>query len=632
MDGSSDSVLSKAELHIVRSLAQKWLELDRDPSTREAIRGFLDTNDEQELKDRFLQKLKFGTAGLRARMGAGFALLNDITIAQAAQGLAVHLLSIRKETVDEKELLQPSLIVIGHDARHNSERFAALVASVFIFYEFRVYFFNMPVHTPMIPFSIRKFGADGGVMITASHNPGHDNGFKVYTANGHQIVSPEDETIAKRIDEQMKIHVLDTRLFDEENAKNKEKVFADDITGPQNVKNTRESMIIDLKGFDQDYARAILEALPQPKVPTTGVSRNMDYVPEFVYTPLHGVGQFPMDYVTTCAGIGKKMHRVDLQMEPDPDFPTVKFPNPEEDGALDLALEEADAEKINLVLANDPDADRLAVAEKVNGDWIQFSGNQVGMLLAAYIFETHRNLDRKLAIFTSTVSTGMVGIMAEKEGVYFEETLTGFKWMGSRAFQLEASGEPWTVFAFEEALGYMFGDVCFDKDGVAAALFFLSGASRWMEVEKLTPWAKLQQLYEKYGHFEDANTFVRCSDLESIDKTFSMIRSRSKGLDEPKSVAGIPVIYWRDLTRGYESSTEGNKPNLPVDATTQMITCELKNGVRFTIRASGTEPKIKYYIEGRGETAKEAKTAAMDICLFLLDKWTPNAVTNQKLS
>ena len=338
-----------------------------------------------------------------------------------------------------------------------------------------------------------------------------------------------------------------------------------------------------------------------------------------MYTPMHGVGlPFMSRAVDSFPAYCEAMYLVGQQAVPDPDFPTVPFPNPEEKGALDLAKQTADENDISFIIANDPDADRFAFAEKNDKTrWHQFTGNQIGVLLGSYVFETHPGAKDKLAMLASTVSSRMLAAMAQKEGFIFQETLTGFKWLGNVAQDLQRQGyEP--VYAYEEAIGYMFPSVVWDKDGIATATVFLKALLHWRN-QGLTPWSKLLQLYEKYGYFEDANTYLVSSSPATTNKVFQDIRELNNG-SHPTSVGGRSINRWRDLTLGYDSATVDGKPDLPVDASAQMITCELDDVV-FTARGSGTEPKIKLYIEAKAESSDMAKNLADDMLQGLLKEW-----------
>lgn len=308
-------------------------------------------------------------------------------------------------------------------------------------------------------------------------------------------------------------------------------------------------------------------------------------------------------------------------------------------GALDLATRQAGARGLSIVVSNDPDADRFAAAERLpDGSWHQFTGNQMGALLASHLIETTDNSLQNAIMLASTVSSQMLAAMARKEGFRFKETLTGFKWLGNVAQQAQSKGLV-PLFAYEEAIGYMFPTVVWDKDGIAAATVFLAACQRWAK-ESLTPWQKLQKLYEKYGYFEDANTYLISPSSYVTEKVFVAIRTLNEG-KPPTHVGARKILRWRDLTVGFDSASPDGKPNMPVDPTAQMITCELEGGIVFTPRGSGekdiafryktlliimlllgTEPKIKLYIEATGaSTSAEGKAAANEVLQDLVRDW-----------
>ncbi|KAI9787709.1 MAG: Phosphoglucomutase-3 [Geoglossum umbratile] len=522
----------------VHELAVEWLRLDKDHTTRGEIQRLIDANDEDELEGRLRDRIAFGTAGLRARMEAGFSRMNSLTVIQASQGLATYVLG-------NVPLAASKGIVVGRDARHNSENFAKLAAAAFIAKGIKVWWYEDRVHTPLVPFGVFELGAAAGVMITASH-----------------IIPPHDAGIAASIQQNLEpiswnINAIDDSFLVEE--------------------------VLDRVKRSYFAAVSALESIQ-------GIDQYRDQ-PRFVYTPMHGVGLPYMTEAVKNLGLLEQMIVVDEQAQPDPDFPTVRFPNPEEKGALDLACSVADRNHITTVIASDPDADRLAVAEKVDGKWRQLTGNQLGVLLASHVISTyppHRPLS-KLAMLDSAVSTGMLRAMAVKEGFHFEETLTGFKWLGNTALQLRQRGYD-AYFAFEEAIGYMFANVIPDKDSVSAGAVFLTAMSRWKAREGLTPWGKLQDLYRVYGFFQEANTYFVSPSPELTERIFSDIRHMATPY--PDMLGKRRILRWRDLTEGYDSAT-GGLPLLQVSKDSQMITCELEGQVKFTVRGSGTEPKIK---------------------------------------
>jgi phosphoglucomutase len=569
----------------IKELAREWLELDEDKSTTDEIYRLLQQGNTDELERRLRTRIAFGTAGLRGPMQAGFACMNSLTIIQASQGLAAYLLKTEHD-------VKKRGVVIGRDARHNSEKFAKLTAAAFVAKGIKVWWYETPSHTPMVPFGVREMNAVAGIMVTASHNPAKDNGYKVYWSNGCQIIPPHDTGIAASIMENLKPVTWDTSVVD----------------NPELLVEGSLDLVKD------KYHKAILYAA-HPEGSHVKLSPDL----RFVYTPMHGVGLPAMTQCAETLGVASQMTVVQAQAQPDPDFPTVKFPNPEEKGALDLAIETADQSSIRLILASDPDADRLAVAEKVRDKWHIFTGNQLGVLIGSYLFERYPSSKprEKLAMLASTVSSRMLAALAKKEGFKFTETLTGFKWLGNVARDLESEGYD-VAYAFEEALGYMVPQTVHDKDSISAAAVFLTAASQW-STQGLTPYAKLQSLYEYLGYFEDANTYLVSPSPAVTTLVFTAIRAL--GSPYPTTIGSRKIVRWRDLTLGYDSKSKDHVPDLPVDVTSQMITCELDDGAVFTVRGSGTEPKIKLYIECQGKSSVEAKQGALGILEDLLKEW-----------
>lgn len=568
----------------IKELARDWLELDKDQTTVDEIYKLLSDNNTDELEKRLRNRIAFGTAGLRGPMQAGFACMNSLTVIQASQGLAAYLLKTERN-------VKTRGVVIGRDARHNSEKFAKLTAAAFVAHGIKVWWYETPQHTPLVPFGVRELGAVAGVMVTASHNPAQDNGYKVYWSNGCQIIPPHDSGIAEAISENLKPVTWDTSVVD-------------------------GSLLVEgsLGLVTDKYNKAVLYAArPGPH------DVRIDPELKFVYTPMHGVGLRAMQRCVEILGIASQMTVVEEQAQPDPDFPTVKFPNPEEKGALDLAIATAEKSSVRLILASDPDADRLAAAEKVGNQWHIFTGNQLGILLGSYLYERYPSSKPrdKLAMLASTVSSRTLAALAKKEGFKFTETLTGFKWLGNVARDLDGEGYE-VVYAFEEALGYMIPQTVHDKDSISAAAVFLTAASHW-STQGLTPYTKLQSLYEYLGYFEDANTYLVSPSPAVTTSVFTAIRAL--GSPHPTSIGPRKIVRWRDLTLGYDSKSKDHKPDLPVDATAQMITCELDDGAVFTVRGSGTEPKIKLYIECQGKSSAEAKRGANGILKDLLKEW-----------
>ncbi|EPS42470.1 hypothetical protein H072_3595 [Dactylellina haptotyla CBS 200.50] len=573
----------------IEQLVQDWLELDQYEPTRKEIQDLVAQKNNGELESRLRTRIAFGTAGLRSSMQSGFAHLNPLTIIQASQGLASYILANLASFPAHKQ----KAVIIGHDHRHNSSLFAKLTALAFVLKGVKVFFLDEIVHTPLVPFGVGLLDAMAGVMITASHNPARDNGYKVYWSNGCQIIPPTDEGIAQAIEENLR-----------------------PVEGAWDTQVLEGSELVEkVKGkVETAYFQKLGQMVEGMRVEKKGDVR-------FVYTPMHGVGLAPARKVVEGVGMLDGMVVVDEQAKPDPDFPTVKFPNPEEKGALDLAMAAADREGITIALANDPDADRFAAAEKIDGKWRTLTGNQLGVLFASHMLATSALPMNKISLLSSAVSTQMLSAMAQVDDFDHQETLTGFKWLGNVAQAITAREEYKTIYAFEEAIGYMFSDVVYDKDGVAALGVFLTMLERW-NAEGITPTRRLQQLYEKYGFFESCNGYVVSPAPKVTKDVFDGIRALGAGSGKryPAKLGGRQITYWRDLTEGFDSATSDGVPVLPVDKSSQMITVGME-GVRFTIRGSGTEPKIKYYVEAKATVSEEAAKAAKEVADAIVQEW-----------
>ncbi|KAG0241492.1 hypothetical protein B0O80DRAFT_443510 [Mortierella sp. GBAus27b] len=571
----------------ITDLANEWLRLDKNPDTRKEISTLLEANNTTELEVRLRHRIEFGTAGLRAAMEAGFSRMNDLTVIQASQGLCLYVLENVKDAKERG-------VVIGHDHRHHSSDFARLTAGVFLSKGFKVYAYKDLVHTPMVPFGVKSLNAACGIMITASHNPKNDNGYKVYWENACQIIPPHDEGIAKTILDNLEPWVWDYKSFENPALVDPTYLVPTYFEQVQGLCNSKEA--------------------------------NAASDTKFVYTAMHGVGYPFAKQVMEHFGF-KPLIPTKEQIAPDPEFPTVAFPNPEEGkGALALAFKTANEAGASVVFANDPDADRFTVAEKQDsGDWVLFTGNQIGTMFACNALDNWRasgKSDAKVAVLCSTVSSTMLAKVAKTEGIYWEDTLTGFKWIGNRAIDLEKQGYD-VIFGYEEAIGFMLGDIVRDKDGVSAlGCFAQLVAKLYKQGTKISGY--LDSLYKKYGYFASANSYFICHEQDTINRIFNKMRFGANPQQDasgrfafqpvyPTHIGPHKVVNVRDLTLGYDPSKEGGVPTLPVSAAAQMITFYLENGCVFTLRTSGTEPKIKYYLEVSASTLQDAESQAKDI-------------------
>ncbi|MFF8725307.1 phospho-sugar mutase [Streptomyces sp. NPDC015171] len=500
--------------------ATSWLAEDPDQETRDELAKLIDAGDVEELSARFSGTLQFGTAGLRGELGAGPMRMNRSVVIRAAAGLAAYL---------KKNGQDGGLVVVGYDARHKSADFARDTAAVMTGAGLRAAVLPRPLPTPVLAFAIRHLGAVAGVEVTASHNPPRDNGYKVYLGDGSQIVPPADAGIAAEIDAIVSL---------------------DDVPRPEAGWEILDESVLDAYLARTD---AVLDA-GSPRTART------------VYTAMHGVGKDVLLAAFARAGFPEPV-LVAEQAEPDPDFPTVAFPNPEEPGAMDLAFARARASDPDLIIANDPDADRCAVAVKDGGDWRMLRGDEVGALLAAHL--VRRGARGTFA--ESIVSSSLLGRIAEAAGLPYEETLTGFKWI-ARVDGLR--------YGYEEALGYCVDpEGVRDKDGITAALLITELASGLKEAGR-TLLDLLDDLAVEHGLHATDQLSVRVQDLSLIADAMRRLREQP-----PTELAGLAITRAEDLTRGTDRlpPTDGLRYTL--------------DGARVIVRPSGTEPKLKCYLE-----------------------------------
>jgi phosphomannomutase len=520
--------------------ARAWAAQDPDPVTRAELEALIETaaetGDTADLADRFDGTLEFGTAGLRGALGAGPNRMNRVVVLRAAAGLAAYL-QAHGATGDDS-------VVIGYDARHNSEVFARDTAEVMTGAGMKAFVLPRPLPTPLLAFAIRDLGCVAGVMVTASHNPPQDNGYKVYLGDGSQIVPPADEEIAEEIATVGAVGDIPRGPS------------TGSGTGPSTGSGTGELVVLGDEVLDR-YLKTVVDL-------AGGGPRDL----RVVYTPLHGVGGTSVITALQLAGFAAP-HVAKAQAEPDPDFPTVSFPNPEEPGAMDLAMGLAVEVDADIVVANDPDADRCAVA--VPGGphgWQMLRGDEVGALLAQHLLE----LRREGVYATSIVSSSLLGKMAVAEKQLYAETLTGFKWIG-RVENL--------AFGYEEALGYCVDPAHVkDKDGVSALLMVCDIAARAKSAGR-TLRDLLDDIARTHGLHATDQLSVRMDDLAEIPAVVDRLRDHP-----PTSLGGLAVEAVDDLSLG--------SADLPP---TIGLRFRLADNGRVIVRPSGTEPKIKCYLE-----------------------------------
>ena len=531
------SAVISAEL---RAEVEEWIALDPDPKTAAQLQGWLDSENVEELNSAFSGFLQFGTAGLRGPIGPGPSRMNRAVVARAAAGIAAYM--------KERGL---SSVVIGRDARYGSEDFTFESAAIFSGAGMKVYVLPRPLPTPVLAYAVRDLNVDCGIMVTASHNPPQDNGYKVYLGgvvdginyNASQIVSPADEQISAHI-------------------------------ATQNHELTRADVweILNDDVLDRYVARTALIA---PDV----------YPVRAIYTAMHGVGTETVQKVFAKAAYADPI-LVKAQTDPDPDFPTVAFPNPEEPGAIDLSLVVAREHDGDVVIANDPDADRCAAAINDGGTWRMLSGDELGALFGEYLASNSPEKYRERCFANSIVSSSLLSKIANYHGIEFHETLTGFKWLA----KLENLG-----FGYEEAIGYSVDpQTVNDKDGVSAAIALARIAGE-LKSQGSSISQYLKKIREKYGFHKTIQISIRVADLHNISRVLNSIRTAV-----PTEIAGYKVERFDDLL-----NPSGDLP--PTDG----VRFYLEEDIRVIIRPSGTEPKVKCYIEvvRTGDTPEDHATA-----------------------
>ncbi|XP_029373763.1 glucose 1,6-bisphosphate synthase isoform X2 [Echeneis naucrates] len=551
----------------------QWRTWDKNQRTLAQVETLVAAGQWDELRSRLCSRMTFGTAGLRAPMGAGFNRINDLTIIQSTQGLFSYLTRYFAD-------FNSRGVVVGFDTRGqeesgcSSQRLAKLTAAVMLSRDVPVHLFSAFVPTPY-PFAVKKLGAAAGVMITASHNPKEDNGYKVYWCNGAQICSPHDKEILRSIEEQLE--PWSTSCWKEELVES-----CSYRTDPLPQINSCYMNELTTLCFHRDL--------------------NSRCPLKFVHSSFHGVGHIFVQQAFQTFGFVPPIP-VPEQKDPDPNFSSVRCPNPEEgESVLELALRLAEKENVHIVLATDPDADRLAVAEKSNGcGWKVFTGNELAALLGWWMFlnwkESHPDPadTQNVHMLATTVSSKILQAFARIEGFHFEETLPGFKWIGNRMHELSKTGKT-VIFAFEESIGFLCGSMVPDKDGVSSAVVVAEMAS-YLHNKNLSMNQQLHNIYQKYGYHLSKTSYVICNDPATIKKIFSRLRNFSGELSYPETCGGIRIIHVRDVTTGYDSSQADLRSVLPVSGNSEMITFTLQNGIVATLRTSGTEPKIKFYTE-----------------------------------
>ena len=551
--------------------AKQWLSPAFDEETRKQVQEMLDNEDKTALVDAFYQNLEFGTGGLRGIMGAGTNRMNKYIVGMATQGFANYLL---KAYPEKKDLA----VVVGHDCRNNGRMFAETVADIFSANGIKAYIFESLRPTPEISFAIRQLGCQAGVNVTASHNPREYNGYKAYWGDGAQVLAPHDKGI---IDEVNKVTIDD-------------------------VKFTGNKELIEIIGgeMDWDYVSAVKEAMVDQDV----ILRQKDL--NIVYSPMHGTGRVIVPLCLRSWGF-QNIHVVPEQMVIDGDFPTVVSPNPENAEAMTLGMKLGTKLNADLVIASDPDADRLAIVCRDNkGEWIIINGNQTAMMLSYYIIENKKKLGKLNPsdfMVKTIVTTEVIAKIAERNGVEIRDCYTGFKWIANEIAISE--GKQKYIGGGEESFGYLPYDKVRDKDA-PASICLICEIAAWAKDNGRTLYDLLMDIYVDYGFSREFTVNVVKPGKTGADEIKQMLADFRS--NPPKDLAGSQITVWKDFQTLEITTAEGTK-KLDMPTTSNVLQWFCSDGTKVSVRPSGTEPKIKFYIEVKDDSMKTA--ADYDRCV-----------------
>lgn len=555
-----------------RKIYEKWCTDEYfDEATRAELKAL--EGNETEIEDRFYRQLEFGTGGLRGVIGAGTNRMNIYTVRQATQGLANYIIAMNG---------QEKGVAIAHDSRIMSSEFAREAALCLNANGIKTYLFESLRPTPELSFAVREFGCISGIVITASHNPREYNGYKVYWEDGAQITPPHDKNILAEVAKVTEFSQVKTMAEDDARAAELFHVIGTD--------------------FDDKYLAELKKQSIHPEI-IKDMAKDM----KIVYTPLHGTGNVPVRRVLKQLGF-QHVYVVKEQKLPDGTFPTVAYPNPEDEKAWTLALKLAKEVDADIVLATDPDADRLGVYAKdtKTGEYVSFTGNMSGMLIAEYILRERTKtgtMPENPALVETIVTTDMAKVITADYGVALIEVLTGFKYIGEQIKFFEQSGAHNYVFGLEESYGCLAGTYARDKDACVAVMMLCEVAAYYKAHGK-TLWDAMVDMYEKYGYYKEGLATVTLKGIDGAAQIQSMMNEFRS--NPPKELGGLKVLAARDyktderkdLVTGEVTST-----GLP---TSNVLYYELENNAWCCVRPSGTEPKIKYYFGVKGESLEDA--------------------------
>ena len=551
---------------------KKWIASSFiDGDTKRELREI--ENDEKEIEDRFYKNLEFGTAGLRGIIGAGTNRMNKYTVSKATQGLANFII---------KENGQERGVAIAYDSRHMSKEFSEIAANCLNANGIKTYVFDELRPVPELSYAVRSLNCIAGIMITASHNPPKYNGYKVYWEDGAQIVAPKDNLIIEEVN----------NVKNYEDAKSIDKQDAIKL-GLYNVIG---------KEIDDKY----IAELKKLSLNSEKIKEQEDL--KIVYTPLHGTGNMPVQRILKEIGF-KNVYVVPEQEKPDGNFPTVELPNPEDKKAFKLALNLAKEVDADIVLATDPDADRLGVYAKDSktGEYMPFTGNMSGMLIAEYILSQKKEkgiLPNNGALITTIVSTNLAKTIAKEYNLKLFEVLTGFKYIGEKIKEFEATNEYSYEFGFEESYGCLVGTHARDKDAIVAVMM-LCEAAAYYKAQGITLWDQMINMYNKYSYYKETAKSITLEGAEGAQKIKEILNNLRK--NPLQQIGNYKVLEFRDYSEQIIKNMKTNeitKSDLPKS---NVLYYELENDAWCCVRPSGTEPKIKFYIGVKGNSFEEAE-------------------------
>ena len=548
-----------------------------DEKTQEELKNI---TDDSEIKDRFYKNLEFGTAGLRGIIGAGTNRMNKYTVTQATQGLANYIKKVGGENRG---------VAIAYDSRNMSIEFSKWTALCLNANGIKTYRFESLRPTPELSFAVRYLNCIAGIVITASHNPAEYNGYKVYWEDGAQIVSPVDKEIMNEVKNVTDFSEIKDMNINEATEKGLYNEIGKDVD---------DAYISELKKLvlNEDIIKKV-----QKKI-------------KIVYTPLHGTGNLPVQRILKEIGF-ENVYVVSEQEEPDGNFSTVTYPNPEDKEAFELALKLAKKVDADIVLATDPDADRLGIYAKdiKSGEYIPFTGNMSGLLIAEYELSQKKEkgiLPKNGALIKTIVSSDMADAITEEYGIKLIEVLTGFKYIGEQIKIFEETKEYEYLFGYEESYGCLVGTHARDKDAIVAVMALCEAAAYYKD-KNLTLWDQMINIYEKYGYYREGQTAITMKGIDGAEKIKQILENLR--VNPPKKIGVYDVIEYRDYKTGIIENYENNKKektNLP---TSNVLYYKLNDGAWCCVRPSGTEPKIKFYIGVKGNSLEDSDKKLKDL-------------------